>query len=108
MGDIAKKVNAILGGKSEGKAEKKQKDKSKDKAKGNKRDKKYSTFPYMVKVTSSVIDVRKEPNIKSSVCTTIKKGEVYTIVEERKTDSTVWGKLKSGAGWINLSKTERV
>ena len=108
MGDIAKKVNIILGGKSEGKAENKQKDKSKDKAKGNKRDKKCSTFPYMVKVTSSVIDVRKEPDIKSSVCTTIKKGEVYTIVEERKTDSTVWGKLKSGAGWINLSKTERV
>lgn len=64
MGDIAKKVNAILGGKSEGKAEKKQKDKSKDKAKGNKRDKKCSTFPYMVKVTSSVIDVRKRAEYK--------------------------------------------
>ncbi|MCR5625293.1 MAG: N-acetylmuramoyl-L-alanine amidase [Lachnospiraceae bacterium] len=38
MGDIAKKVNAILDGKSE------------DKAKGNKREKKGRAFPYMVKV----------------------------------------------------------
>lgn len=108
MGDIAKKVNAILCAKSESKAEDKQNDKSKDKAKAGRRDKKGSASPYVVKVTSSALDVRKEPDIKSSVCTTIKKGEVYTIVEERKTDSTVWGKLKSGAGWINLSKTERV
>lgn len=33
----------------------------------------------------------------------IHKNEVYTIVAE----NNGWGKLKSGAGWINLSYTKR-
>jgi len=34
----------------------------------------------------------------------IKKNEVYTIVEEK----DGWGKLKSGAGWINLKYTTKI
>jgi N-acetylmuramoyl-L-alanine amidase len=38
------------------------------------------------------------------IATTVKKNEVYTIVDEYKG----WGKLKSGAGWISLAYTKKV
>lgn len=63
-----------------------------------------SKVPYLVRVTASVLNVRKGVGTKYAVATTIKKGEVYTIVEEK----NGWGKLKSGAGWISLAYTEKV
>ena len=36
--------------------------------------------------------------MSSKVSTTISKGQVFTIIDER----DGWGKLKSGAGWIQL------
>lgn len=59
--------------------------------------------PYKVKVTASVLNVRKGAGTKYAVATTVKKGEIYTIVDE----SNGWGKLKSGAGWISLKYTEK-
>ena len=59
---------------------------------------------YLVKITTSVLNVRKGPGTNYKIATTVKKGGVYTIVEE----SNGWGKLKSGAGWIKLSYTTRV
>ena len=56
---------------------------------------------YTVKVTADVLNVRAGAGTNYKVNTTIKKGEVYTIVEE----DNGWGKLKSGAGWIKLSYT---
>ncbi len=58
---------------------------------------------YMVKVTASLLNVRKGPGTGYGISTTIRKGEVYTIVEE----NNGWGKLKSGAGWIRLSYTTK-
>ena len=58
---------------------------------------------YKVKVTASLLNVRKGPGAGYGVNTTIRKGEVYTIVEE----SNGWGKLKSGAGWVKLSYTTK-
>lgn len=66
-----------------------------------------STAPasgYLVKVTADVLNVRRGAGVGYAVATTVKKGEVYTIVDEYKG----WGKLKSGAGWIKLSYTKRV
>lgn len=60
--------------------------------------------PYTVKVTASVLNVRKGAGTKYAVATTVKKGEIYTIVDE----SNGWGKLKSGAGWISLKYTEKI
>lgn len=59
---------------------------------------------YLVKVNSpdGSLNVRKEPNAKSTITTVVKNGEVFTIVEEYKG----WGKLKSGAGWISLNYTK--
>ncbi len=62
------------------------------------------TTGYVVRVTASVLNVRKGPGTSYSVTTQIKKGEAYTIVD---VDGD-WGKLKSGAGWIHLGYTEKV
>ena len=58
-----------------------------------------------MKVNTDVLNVRKAPSTSSAIATTVRRNEVYTIVEE----SGGWGRLKSGAGWISLdycSKTK--
>ncbi len=62
-----------------------------------------NTTSYLVKVTASVLNVRSGPGTNYGINTTVKKDEVYTIVEE----NNGWGKLKSGAGWISLSYTTK-
>ena len=59
---------------------------------------------YKVKITASVLNIRKSYTTLSKVVGTVNKNEVYTIVEEK----NGWGKLKSGAGWIKLSYTKKV
>ena len=59
---------------------------------------------YLVRITADVLNVRMGAGTGYKIATTVKKGEVYTIVDEYKG----WGKLKSGAGWISLAYTERV
>lgn len=54
--------------------------------------------PYKVKVTATSLNVRAGAGTSYKVNTTVRKGEVYTIVAENGN----WGKLKSGAGWISL------
>jgi len=61
-------------------------------------------LPYLVKITASALNVRAGAGIAHKINTVVKKGEVYTIVSV----SGDWGKLKSGAGWINLKYTKRV
>lgn len=58
---------------------------------------------YKVKITADVLNVRSGAGASYKVTTTVRKGEVYTIVEEK----DGWGKLKSGAGWISLKYTEK-
>lgn len=68
-----------------------------------------SSTPYLVKVTASVLNIRKQPTTSSVVTGTIKDRGVYTIVEEASgAGATRWGKLKSGAGWISLDYTKKV
>ena len=57
-----------------------------------------------MKVTCDSLNVRKEPTTSSKVVTTVKKGQVYTIVGE----TNGWLKLKSGAGYISSAYTTRV
>lgn len=61
-----------------------------------------STFK--VRVTALKLNYRAGAGTQYKINGTISKGEVYTIVET----SGDWGKLKSGAGWINLKYTERI
>ena len=59
---------------------------------------------YKVKITADTLNVRKGAGVSYKVVTTVKKNEVYTIVQEL----NGWGKLKSGAGWISLKYTKKV
>lgn len=58
---------------------------------------------YRVRIKTASLTVRKEPRVTSARVTEVTFGNVYTIVEQ----TGNWGKLKSGAGWINLKYTER-
>ena len=60
--------------------------------------------PYMIKVTTSSLNIRKGAGTSYPVVGCIKGEGTYTIVAE----SNGWGKLKSGAGWISLAYTKRV
>lgn len=63
-----------------------------------------SVDPYLVKITAQLLNVRSGAGLDYPVKTTVKKNGVYTIVAEQDN----WGKLKSGAGWIDLRYTKRV
>lgn len=64
--------------------------------------------PYLVRVITLGVTIRSGAGVNTKKCGTINPG-VYTIVEE-KTDKNgvVWGKLKSGVGWICLDYADRV
>ena len=66
-------------------------------------------YPYLVKVKASALNVRTGVGKETKIVKVVKSGEVYTIVAEQKaSDGSLWGRLKSGAGWISLSYTKRV
>jgi N-acetylmuramoyl-L-alanine amidase len=53
---------------------------------------------YTAKVTATVLNVRSGPGNTYKVNTTVRKNEIYTIVEEK----NGWGRLKSNSGWVYL------
>lgn len=66
---------------------------------------------YKVQVMArSGLNVRSKPGTAATciIKKTLRYGEVYTIVEEKKVSNQTWGYLKSGAGWICLAYTKRV
>ncbi|MCR5389821.1 MAG: hypothetical protein K6E77_03640 [Lachnospiraceae bacterium] len=65
--------------------------------------------PFLVKVSISDLNVRKEPTVDSDRVKFCPPG-VYTIVEVKsgKGSDAEWGRLKSGAGWIALSFVKRI
>ena len=63
--------------------------------------------PYLVRINTDELNVRASPSASSAVNTVVRRGEVFTIVEEAYNGPTLWGKLKSGAGWISLRYTEK-
>lgn len=64
---------------------------------------------YLVKVTASVLNIRKGAGANTTKVGEVYEGDVYTIVDEKTNKSgEKWGKLKSGAGWIALKYTKKV
>ena len=59
--------------------------------------------PYLVKITKKKVSIYSGAGTNNKVVGQVEKGEVYTIVKDKKAGSQKWGKLKSGAGWILLS-----
>ena len=65
--------------------------------------------PFLVRVTTDSLNIRKGAGAGFGLSGTIKDRGVYTIVETAKAkDGGTWGKLKSGTGWINLAYTDKV
>lgn len=58
---------------------------------------------YKVKITADVLNVRTGPGTGYKVSTTVKKNDIFTIVEEK--DGFL--KLKSGAGWISSNYAKK-
>ena len=65
-----------------------------------------SSEEYLVKVNGKV-NYHESPSVDSKVLGSISDNGVYTIIEE-KVDTSRWGKLKSGAGWIDLNNTKKI
>lgn len=64
---------------------------------------------YRVKITTSILNIRKGPGTNYGTNGAIKDKGVYTIVAESAgTGATKWGKLKSGAGWISLDYAKKL
>lgn len=61
-------------------------------------------LPYLVRVTANRLNYRSGPSMNSRIEGIVNKNQVFTIIEE----NGDWGKLKSGAGWINLNYTEKI
>lgn len=57
---------------------------------------------FCVRVLDSSLNIRKYPSLNAPIVGTITDNGVYMIVAEEHGDSVLWGKLKSGAGWISL------
>lgn len=61
------------------------------------------SVPYLMKITKAA-GVRPKPSWTSKKTMVLYPGGSYTIVEETKS----WGKLKSGAGWVNKGYYKKV
>ena len=57
-----------------------------------------------MRINTDVLNVRAGAGTGYKINTQVKRHGLYTIVAE----SGVWGKLKSGAGWINLDYTQKI
>lgn len=68
-----------------------------------------SGWYYLVRVTASVLNIRKGPGTNYGTNGAIKDKGVYTIVNESTgPGASKWGKLKSGAGWISLDYCKKL
>ena len=66
-------------------------------------------LPYRVKVMASALNIRKGAGTNTAKVGCIIDNGVYTIIEEKSgTGAKLWGKLKSGAGWISLDYTRKI
>ena len=66
-----------------------------------------TSLPYKVKVKIDSLNVRADAGVNNKITCTIKKNEVYTIIEEKKVKNgdgsiATWGRLKSKIGWLNV------
>ena len=67
---------------------------------------------YKVRITATTLNVRAGAGTNYNVVSKVSKGDIYTIIDEKKNGSTTWGLLLSGKAnknkWISLKYTEKV
>ena len=67
-----------------------------------------SKVPYTVRITVTDLRIRKGPGTNNAATGYIKPG-IYTIVSEATGQgAALWGKLKSGAGWVALDFCKKI
>lgn len=67
-----------------------------------------SSVPYKVRITTTDLRIRKGPGTNNAIVSVIKPG-IYTIVSEATGQgATLWGKLKSGQGWVSLDFCKKI
>ena len=59
---------------------------------------------YLVRINTDTLNVRAGAGTSYPVTTTVKRGQIYTIVDEK----NGWLKLLSGAGWIYGTYTKKL
>ena len=57
---------------------------------------------FMVRVLDPALNIRAQPSLTARINGVIRDKSVYTIVATAHEGNILWGKLKSGAGWISL------
>lgn len=57
---------------------------------------------FRVRVLDGELNIRKYPSLNAPVTGVITDGGVYTITATEHGGNILWGRLKSGAGWISL------
>ncbi len=60
--------------------------------------------PFRVRVIDPSLNIRAAAGVSNRAVGVIRGGGIYTIVETQNVGLAVWGKLKSGAGWINIGQ----
>ena len=63
---------------------------------------------YVVRITADVLKIRKGAGVSYGTNGSVKKGQAFTIVDEKWNGKTKWLKLLSGRGWISAKYTEKV
>lgn len=58
-----------------------------------------TAYPFLVEIICDELNIRQKADFNSKVVGTVKRGEVYTIIEEE----NGLGKLKSGVGYISMN-----
>ena len=63
---------------------------------------------YIVRITADVLKIRKGAGVNYGTNGSVKKGQAFTIVDEKWNGKAKWLKLLSGRGWISAKYTEKV
>ena len=94
LGDIAAKVNAKLGATGAAPVQPSAP---------------VSSVPYKVRITATDLRIRKGPGTNTAIVQNAITPGVYTIVSEATGQgATLWGKLKSGKGWVSLDYCKKL
>ncbi len=68
-----------------------------------------SKVPYKVRITATDLRIRQSPSTDSAIVQKAIAPGVYTIVSEATgKGATLWGKLKSGLGWVSLDYCKKI
>ena len=61
-------------------------------------------LPFKVRVVDSALNIRSGAGVSNKAVGVIRGGGIYTIVAVEQVGTALWGRLRSGAGWINIGE----